>query len=280
MDSVSGTQKPLIVLKARKGFSAIPFRDLLMYRDLLMTLALRDVKLRYRQTALGAIWVILQPLAGAGLFSFVFGTVAKLPSDGIPYLVFSFVGMLCWNVFSVTLGKSSASLIGNAHLVSKVYFPRLILPLSTVPGVLLDFLIGLGMFAVLAVIYGVPLSVNILALPLILAIAFMMALGLGMYFSSLMVTYRDVQYVIPVLVQFLLFASPVAFSISAIPPKFQALVGINPVVGMIEAFRWCLLGTPVTNVGGVIYSAIFAVGSFFLGALAFQRMERRFADVI
>jgi len=251
-----------------------------MYRDLLFTLAVRDVKLRYRQTALGAIWVILQPLVGAGIFSFVFGTVANLPSDGIPYIVFSYVGMLCWNLFSNTLTKASASLVGNSHLVSKVYFPRLILPLSAVPGVLLDFCVAMIMYIVMMVIFGVGITANVLALPLVLLMAIMMALGLGTYFSSLMVTYRDVQYVIPVLIQFLLFASPVAFSISAIPERFQPIVAVNPAVGMIEAFRWCMLGTPVTNVGSVIYSAVFAVIIFFVGALTFQKMERRFADVI
>jgi len=272
--------KPVLVIRPSRGFRPIPIGELIRFRDLLFTLAIRDVKLRYRQTALGAIWVVLQPLIGAGLFSFVFGKVAKLPSEGLPYFIFSYAGLLGWTAFSGTLTKSSASMVGNAQLVSKVYFPRLILPLSSSFGVALDFAVGLGMLAVLLVIYQVPLTIAILALPLCLAVALMMSLGIGMFFASLAVSYRDVQYVVPVLVQFLLYGSPVAYSATAVPDGLREVFGLNPLVGLMEAFRWSLLGTSVANWGLVVYSGAFALLVFLFGALAFQKMERRFADVI
>lgn len=271
---------PVSVIRPRRGFAPIPVRELIQFRDLLLTLAQRDVKLRYRQTALGAIWVVLQPLIGAGIFSFVFGNVAKLPSDGKPYFLFSFAGLLGWNAFANTLGKSSGSLVGNGHLVSKIYFPRLILPLSTGFGVVIDFLVALAMMLVLLVMFQVPLTLAILALPVFLALALMLAMGLGMYFASLMVTYRDVQYIVPVLSQFLMYGSPVAYATSVVPERFQILYALNPLVGILDGFRWAAIGAPITDWRHVGYSAIMAVVVFVGGALAFQKMERRFADVI
>ncbi|MHB8636584.1 MAG: ABC transporter permease [Fimbriimonadaceae bacterium] len=273
-----------IVLRPKRGLNPIPFRELWQFRDLLFTLAQRDVKLRYRQTALGAIWVVLQPLIGAGLFSFVFGSVAKLPSQGVPYFIFAYAGLLGWAVFNSTLSKASSSLVGNANLVSKIYFPRLILPFSCTFAVLLDFCVGFFMLLVLLAIYHIGLTVGILALPVLVFTSLAMAMGLGLFAASLMVSYRDVGYIVPVFTQFLLYASPVAYAASLVRERagarVQAVFGLNPLVGLLEAFRWSCLGTPVANWGAVAYSAVFAVVVLVLGALSFQRMERRFADVI
>lgn len=275
-----GEDKPHLILRPSKGWQALDLKQIWLYRDLLMTLAGRDVKLRYRQTALGVVWVILQPLMAAGIFSFVFGKVAKLPSDGVPYIVLSYAGLLAWNVFSSTLTKASGVLVANSGLISKVYFPRLVLPLSTIPSTLLDFAVALGMMAVLLVIYGIAPSIGILLLPLWLALILMIAIGVGLYTSALMVSYRDVQYVLPVVTQFLLYASPVAYAVSRVPAEYRGLYFLNPLSGLIEAFRWSLIGRGELNWSAIAYSAIFAVLTFIGGAFSFKKMERRFADVI
>lgn len=273
-------QQPHLVIRPSSGWAALDLKQIWLYRDLLMTLAGRDVKLRYRQTSLGVIWVILQPLIAAGIFSFVFGRVAKLPSDGVPYIVFSYAGLLAWNAFNSTLTKASGVLVANSGLISKVYFPRLVLPLSTVPSTLIDFGVALGMMAVLMVIYGIAPGIGILLLPLWLALILMIAVGFGLFTSALMVTYRDVQYVLPVMTQMLLYASPIAYAVSAVPENLRAYYFLNPLSGLLEAFRWSMIGRGELNWGYVTYFAIFAVVVFVGGAFAFKKMERKFADVI
>jgi len=246
----------------------------------LFTLAVRDIKLRYRQTALGAVWVVLQPLVAAGLFSFVFGKVAKLKSDGTDYFLFSYAGMLGWNLFAGAVTRSSGCLVGSAHLVSKVYFPRLILPLSTVYSVMIDFAVAFVMLTVLMITKSTPPHLGMLLLPVWSILLLMLALGIGLYASALMVTYRDVQHVLPVVSQFLLYASPVAYSVSSVPESMRAFFYLNPIAGLLGAFRWSIL--PQTEVvwGYVIYSSVVAVVLFVTGAFAFKKMERKFADVI
>ncbi len=273
-------RRPYLTIRPSRGWQAINVRELWQFRDLFHTLALRDVKLRYRQTALGAIWVILQPLLAAGIFSFVFGKVARLPSNGIPYFVFSYAGLLGWNAFSSTLQRASACLVGNSPLLSKVYFPRLTLPLSTVLATLIDFGVALAMMAVLMAAYHVAPGLSIILLPIWLTMLLLLALGLGMYASALMVTYRDVTYVMPVLIQFLLYASPVAYAISAVPHHLRGFYMLNPLAGLLEAMRWSLLGGGAMAWGPVLYGCAVSLVVFFLGALSFKRMERRFADVI
>ena len=268
------------VIRPSTGWQILNVRELWHYRDLLVTLGVRDIKLRYRQTALGAIWVILQPLLAAGIFSFVFGRVAKLPSDGVPYFIFAYAGLLAWNAFSSALTKSGGSLVANAQLVSKVYFPRLILPLSSIFSTLVDFGVALAMMAVLMVMNGIHPHPGILLMPVWLMIVLTIALGLGLYASALMVTYRDVGYVVPVLTQFLMYASPVAYSVSAVPGKMRFVYFMNPLSGVLEAFRWSMLGTGHIQWGYVAWSATFAVLVFIFGAFSFRRMERKFADVI
>jgi lipopolysaccharide transport system permease protein len=273
--------KPYLSIVPTSGWQAINLPELWHFRDLLTTLAQRDVKLRYRQTSLGVLWVILQPLLAAGIFSFVFGKVAKLPAPhGIPYLVFSYAGLLAWNAFNSTLTKSSSCLVGNANLVSKVFFPRLVLPLSTVFSTLIDFGVALVVMVIMMIINHIVPHVGILLMPVWLLLIVMLSLGLGLYASALMVSYRDIQYVLPVVTQFLLYASPVAYAYSAVPARWQSVFALNPLTGLLEAFRWSLLGVGTLHWGMVGYSAAVTVIVFVLGALSFKSMERKFADVI
>jgi lipopolysaccharide transport system permease protein len=274
----------LRTLKAKPGWQALNVRELWQFRDLLTTLAQRDVKLRYRQTAVGALWVVLQPLLAAGIFSLVFGKLASFPSDGVPYFVFSYAGLLGWNVFSGTVVKVSASLVQNSNLISKVYFPRLILPLSMMFSTLIDFAVAFTLLPVLMVIGHVAPGLALLTLPLWFGLLLLLALGIGMYAAALAVTYRDVQYVIPVLMQFLLYASPVAypltFALAKLPPSFRSFYFLNPLAGLLQGFRWSLLGHGSLPIVPVVYSAAFSVLVFLGGAYAFKKLERKFADVI
>ena len=273
--------KPTLSIVPTSGWQAINLPELWQFRDLLTTLAQRDVKLRYRQTSLGVLWVILQPLLAAGIFSFVFGKVAKLPApNGIPYLVFSYAGLLAWNAFSSTLTKTSSCLLQNSNLVSKVYFPRLALPLSTVFSTLIDFGVAFVVMIILMLVNHVVPTLGILLLPVWLLLIVLLALGVGLYASALMVSYRDIQYVLPVVTQFLLYASPVAYSASLVPAKYRLIFEINPLTGLLEAFRWSLLGVGNFPLAAVTYSAIITVVVLVAGAFSFKSMERKFADVI
>ena len=267
-------------IRPSSGWRALDLSQVWQYRDLLFTLAARDVKLRYKQTALGVIWVVLQPLIAAGIFTFVFGKVAKMPSHGVPYFPFAYAGLLGWSAFSGTLTKSSACLVGNAHLISKVFFPRLILPLSTVISSLLDFAVALVMMFALLVIYGVPFGFSMLLLPVWLLLILLFATGVGLLTAAMTVTYRDVQYVLPVAVNFLMYASPVAYPVSIVPENLRWIYDLNPLASLLECFRWSLLGTGAVPVLSITYSAVLGVLVFITGAFAFKRMERSFADVI
>ena len=280
--TVPATPAPRQHLKIRpaSGWQALNLLQIWQYRDLLLALASRDVKLRYKQTALGAIWVVFQPLLAAGIFSFVFGKVANLSSDGVPYFIFSYVGLLAWNVFANTLTKVSGSLVGNAHLISKVFFPRLVLPISTVFSTLIDFSVAFTMLLVLLPIYKIAPTWNLLLLPIWLLLVLLLAMGAGLFTSALMVSYRDVQYILPVLTQFLLYGSPIAYAVSAVPQHLQFYYLFNPLSSLLEGFRWSVLGQGELHFGFVAYGASFAVMAFVIGAFAFKRMERKFADVI
>lgn len=274
------TAQPLLRIRPATGWASFSLRELWQFRDLLVVLAARDVKLRYRQTALGVAWVIFQPVLAAGIFSFVFGTVAKLPSGGVPHFVFAYAGLLAWNAFSGTLTKASSALVGNSQLVSKVYFPRLILPLSSVPSSLIDFAVAMVVMVVLLAAYRIAPGAAVFLLPVWLVLILLLALGLGLLAGALMVSYRDVQYVLPVLVPFLLYASPVAYPASAVPQRLQPVYFLNPLSGLLEGFRWSLLGEGPLHWGYAGYGAAAAVVLFAAGAVVFKRMERRFADVI
>ncbi|MEI8233431.1 MAG: ABC transporter permease [Verrucomicrobiota bacterium] len=271
---------PFVRIRPASGWKPLDLRQLWQYRELLSTLGRRDLTLRYRQTVLGAFWVIAQPLMAAGIFSFVFGKVANMPSDGVPYFLFAYAGLLCWNAFSNTLAKVSASLVGNSNLISKVYFPRLILPLSTLYSTLIDFAVAFAMMLVLLGANHVPIGPRLLLLPVWMAFLLMLALGTGLYVSALMVSYRDVQYILPVFVQLLLYASPVAYAVVAVPASLQLFYHLNPLTGLLEAFRWSLLGCGTLSPWVLAYSAGISCAWLVLGAFAFKRMERLFSDVI
>ena len=273
-------RKPYLTIRPPSGWTALNLIDLWQYSNLLLTLARRDVTLRYRQTALGVSWVILQPLLAAAIFTFVFRQIAGLSSDGVPYFVFAFTGLIGWNAFNSTLSKASSSLVGNSQLISKVFFPRLILPLSTVFSTLIDAGVGLVVMVLMMLAAGLVPSPAILLLPLILALLILLGVGVGLYSAALMVSYRDLQYVIPVLLQFVLYASPVAYSMSSVPERLQFWLYLNPLSGLLQAFRWSVFGQGELRWVFVAYSAAVAAAVFVCGAYAFKRMERRFADVI
>ncbi|CAB4887392.1 unannotated protein [freshwater metagenome] len=272
--------EPVLRIRPRRGFASLNLGSLWTHRELLQRFTGRDLTLRYRQTALGVIWVVLQPLLGAGAFSFVFGAIAGFSSSGgTPYFVFAFAGLTAWGLFYNVLTRASGSLVANAPLVSKVFFPRLILPCSTVGSSLVDFAVALVMLAVLVLIGGASTGWALLTLPLWVAVIIAQALGIGVLLSALMVRYRDVQYVLPVASQLLLFASPVAYTLAAVSHRGRAWLQVNPLTGVLEAFRWSTLGGQEFPVSA-LYSAGWAVVLVLGGFALFARMERQFADVI
>ena len=280
----AGTERVTIV-EPRKGWASLDLEELWAYRDLLITLAARDIKLRYRQTSLGILWVIAQPLLTSLIFTVVFGLLAKMPSEKGPYFLLAFAGNIGWQAFSVTLTKANVSMVQNAHLVSKIYFPRLILPLSTVFSTLIDFGVSLVLMMILMVVFGVPFTPALLALPLWLLLIVGLATGIGMYAAALTVSYRDIQYVLPVALQLAMYATPVGYSISSplakgLPAIVKVFWQINPLTPLMEGMRWSLLGMEPPSWGAVAYAAGFSAAALILGAYTFRNMERRFADVI
>ena len=286
MESSVTPRKPYLVIRPPVGWAALDLRELWLFRDLLFTLAGRDLKLRYRQTALGVAWVVLQPLLLSGVFTIIFSVIARLSTDGIPGFVFSFAGMMGWTVFSTMISKGGTSLVGNAHLVSKVYFPRLALPLSIVFSTLVDFAIMLAIMAVLMAWYRIVPGIEVLLLPLWIFLFLALGTGLGLIAGALTVSYRDVQYVLPVLVSFLQLASPIAYATTTpkpLPAWLFPWYMLNPLAGLLEASRWSLLshgGTLVVHWGYVEYAAAMSIAVLVVGMALFKRMERRFADVI
>ncbi len=254
--------------------------DLWSFRDLLWALADRDLRLRYRQTVLGVAWVVLQPLLGALIFTFVFGIVAGLPSDGVPYFRFTFASLAGWGLFSGIVTRASGSLVQNSGLIAKVWFPRAVIPASTVPAALLDFAVALVVLLGMLVAAGATPGLGVLAVPLWAFGLVALAFGLGLIGASLMVSYRDVQHVLPVAMQLLLYASPVAYAASNVPHRYAHLYLLNPVAVLLEGLRASLLGTPAPGTPLVLHAALVIGLVLALGAFLFRRLERRFADVI
>ena len=272
---------PVVVhIHASRGWVSLRLRELFDYRELLYFLVWRDVKVRYKQTALGASWAIIQPFFTMVVFSLFFGKLAKIPSDGVPYPIFSFAALVPWTFFATSLTNASNSLVGSSNLIKKVYFPRLAIPIATVLSGLIDFLIAFLMLVAMMIWYGVTPTARIFWLPLFLLLAFVTSLGVGLWLSAMNVQYRDVKYVVPFLTQFWLFATPVAYPSSLLGGKWRVVYALNPMVGVVEGFRWSLLGTK-SNLGVVgIVSSLAAVLILFTGAFYFRRMERTFADVV
>ena len=281
MVTASTTPRPQITLRPSRGWAALNLGEVWAFRDLLFSLAGRDLKLRYKQTALGVLWVVLQPLMAALVFSFVFRKVANLDSDGVPYFPFAFAGLLGWNFFSNVLIKAGACLVGNSQLISKVFFPRLILPLSSVGAGLVDFLVTTAIMGVLLVVYRIAPGPQLLLFPVAVLVLTAISLGIGMWAAALSVPYRDVQYILPVALNILLYASPVAYPLSQVPESFRSLyLLLNPLVAPLATLRASLLGTPLPPVGAMVSSAFIAALLLAVGTFAFKRMERSFADVI
>jgi len=270
----------LTVYEPYRGWLSLPLRELWDYRELLIFLTWRDIKVRYAQAALGGAWAILQPVLTMVIFSIIFGNLAKLPSDGIPYPIFSFAALLPWQLFAGALQRAGTSLVGNANLLTKVYFPRLIIPISAVVAGLPDFALSFVVLLVMMLFYNIQLSWAVLVLPLLILLTLLTALAVGVWLSALNVQYRDFQYVIPFLVQAWMFASPVAYSVALIPGgKWRILYGLNPMTGVIQGFRWALLGATPPDELAIVAVAVMAA-LLVSGLYYFRRMEKTFADVV
>jgi len=276
---VDTSSLPTITIRPSPGWAPVNLRELWVYRELLYFLTWRDVKVRYKQTLLGFAWAILQPFMMMVVFTIFFGNLAKIPSEGIPYPLFSYTALLPWTLFAEGVTRSTNSLIVGAALVQKVYCPRLVLPLSGIISPMVDFAIAFTILIALMFYFGYLPTVRILSLPLFLLLAIMTSLAAGMWLSAINVRYRDVRFAVPFLVQLWLFASPVVYGSSLIPEQFQVLYGLNPMAGVIEGFRWALLGT---NPPGALMTVSVIIVIFLLisGMFFFQRMEKTFADVI
>ena len=269
-----------LIIEPTRGWLKLNLRELWEYRELLYFLVWRDIKVRYKQTALGAAWAILQPVMTMVVFSVFFGRLAKVPSDGIPYPVFAYTALLPWQLFAYALTESANSLVGSQNLIKKVYFPRLVVPIAGVLAGLVDFAIAFVVLLGLMVYYGIRPGPAIVVLPVFVLFAVVTALSVGLWLSALNVEFRDVRYTIPFLTQFWMFATPVAYPSSLVPAKWRALFGLNPMSGVVEGFRWALLGK-ATNPGPLLWVSIAAVVVLLVGGLAyFRRMEKTFADVV
>ncbi len=262
------------------GWASLKLKELWEYRELLYFLVWRDVKVRYKQAALGAAWAILQPLLTMLIFSVIFGRFAKVPSDGTPYPLFAFVALVPWTFFATSMTQSSNSVVGSANLVTKVYFPRLAIPLASVLAGLVDFALAFVVLLGMMVYYRHAPTEHVLWLPAFVLLELCVAVGVGFWLSAMNVKYRDVRYVVPFLTQFWMYASPIIYSSSIIPARYRTLYALNPIVGVVDGFRWALLGTKTPPGPMVAVSAaatlLFLVG----GALYFRHMETEFADIV
>lgn len=277
--SVSAESVPVVVIQASRGWRALDLRELWRFRELVYFLALRDVKVRYKQTALGVAWVLLQPLLAMGIFSIVFGQ-RGLTTSGLPYPLFVISGLVPWFYFSNATSGASGSVVGNNQLISKVYFPRLAIPLAAVLANLVDLSIGLGLMLILLLAFGVGWSLNLIAVPFLIALMVLTALGVSVWLAALDVQYRDVRYAVPFFIQVWLFATPVIYSATDVPERWRPILALNPMTGVIEAFRWALLQTGEAPLNGLATSVVIVAALLATGLLYFRRMERTFADVI
>jgi lipopolysaccharide transport system permease protein len=271
---------PVTEVVASHGWVSLRLRELWTYRELLYFLTWRDIKVRYKQTVLGAAWAILQPFLTMVVFTLFFGNLAKIASDNIPYPIFSFTGLVPWTFFAYGLAQSSNSLVGSAGLIKKVFFPRLVIPIASILSGLVDFALAFVVLLGMMAVYGISPTANILWLPLLLLLSFVTALGVGLWLSALNVEYRDIRYIVPFLSQFWMFISPVVYPSSLLSEPWRTLYALNPMVGVLEGFRWALLGSgsgpgPMIGLSAVVSILLLVTGAFY-----FRRMERNFADVV
>ncbi len=272
-------QAPTTIIRSGRRALRVGPGELWAYRELLYFLVWRDAKVRYRQTVLGGAWAVLQPLMTMAVFSIVFGRLVGVPSDGRPYPLFAFAALVPWTYFSTALASAANSLVGSQHLISKVYFPRLLVPMSCAITPLIDCMIGIALLLVVLVVYGIVPAAPMLLLPLFVALAAVTAFAAGLWLSALNVEYRDVRYVLPFIIQFWMFATPVAYPASLVPERWRPLLGLNPMATVVEGFRWTLLGTaPPLSMAPV--SCVVVLAATIGGLAYFRRMEGTFADVL
>lgn len=281
-DAIETVKKPeVVIIQPVKGLVALNLRDLWVYRELVYFLTWRDLKVRYKQSVLGVLWAIIKPFLAMVVFTIFFGNLAKMPSDGLPYPVWSYTGLLPWEFFAAALSVSARSMLTSGNMVSKIYFPRIIVPLSSVFANLVDFLIAFVILIGMMIFYHITPTINMVWLPAFMLLAIVTALGVGLWFSALLVMYRDVNYMLPFITQLWMFISPVVYASSIVPEKWRVLYSLNPMAGVVEGFRWALLGTQqsISPVMIAISSGI-ALTLFISGLFFFRRMERVFADMI
>lgn len=278
--AAAALRSPVIVIQPSRGWISLDLKELWDYRELLFFMTWRDIKVRYQQTALGAAWAIIQPLLNMIVFTVFFGRLAKVPSDGIPYPLFVYTALVPWQFFAFGLTESANSVVANESIVTKVYFPRLIIPLARIFAGLVDFALAFIVLIGMMVWYGVRPSLAVIALPFFLAFAVATTLGVGLWLSALNVQYRDVRYAVPFVVQFWLFASPVVYSSTLVPVRWRAWYGLNPMAGVIEGFRWALLRKAPAP-GIMLVVSVLVVALVLIGGLYYyRRMEKIFADVV
>ena len=272
--------RPAFVITPQNGWIRLGLRELWAYRELTYFLAVREVKVRYKQTAIGVLWAVIQPLFTMLIFSLFFGKLGKMPSDGIPYPIFSLAALIPWTFFAAGLTASSNSLVGNSNLITKVYFPRLAIPISAILSGIVDFAIGLVLLLAFMVFRGFYPGPNIVWFPAFLLLALITALGVGLWLSALNVEYRDVRYVVPFLVQFWMFATPIAYSAHMLSEPWRTIYSLNPMVGVVEGFRWSVLGRGNPPGPALLASTVTALLVLLSGLFYFRRMEASFADVV
>jgi lipopolysaccharide transport system permease protein len=277
---MSDTSAPITIIEPIKGWVPVNLKEIWNYRELLYFLTKRDIKVRYKQTVLGGLWAIIQPVFTMVVFTIFFGRLAKLPSDNIPYPIFVYVGLLPWTYFSNAVSASGNSLVGSANLITKIYFPRLIIPTSASLAGLLDFFIAMLILGIMMIYYHFIPGVGILLFPLLVGLTFLCAVGTGLWLSALNVQYRDIRYAIPFLIQIWMFVSPVIYPVSMINDKYQWIMALNPMGGVINAYRASILGHLPIDWGLLGISTAIIIMIFLSGLYYFRRMERIFADVV
>ncbi len=271
---------PVIRIEPSRGWISLRLDELWEYRELLYFLAWRDIKIRYKQTALGAAWAIIQPFFTMIIFSIFFGHLAGIPSDGVPYPIFSFAALVPWTFFANSLNQSSNSLVSSANLIQKVYFPRLAVPIASVFSGMVDFVLAFIVLLGMMLYYGMLPTINVVWLPAFCLLAFVTSLGVGLWLSAMNVRFRDIRYTVPFLIQFWMFATPIAYPSSLLSEPWRTLYGLNPMVGVIEGFRWGLLGTNTAPGSIIIISSLMAIAILVGGAFYFRRAEKSFADIV
>jgi lipopolysaccharide transport system permease protein len=271
---------PVTRIEPSQGWVSLKLHELWEFRELLYFLAWRDVKIRYKQTALGAAWAIIQPFFTMVVFSLFFGKLAGVPSDGVPYPIFSYAALVPWTFFANGLNQSSNSLVASAHLIKKVYFPRLVVPIASILSGVIDFVLAFAVLLGMMLYYGLVPTINVFWLPVFLLLALVTSLGVGLWLAALNVEFRDVRYVVPFLTQFWMFSTPIAYPSSLLPEPWRTVYALNPMVGVVEGFRWALLGTDIAPGPILAASALAAIVILVGGAFYFRRMEKTFADVV